>query len=52
MFIHFQSIVNMMRANKPQLPYNDHERALKLLHAVDGKGVGGICSGYHRVTKL
>jgi hypothetical protein len=24
-----------MRANKAQLPYDDHERALKLLHALD-----------------
>jgi hypothetical protein len=24
-----------MRANKAQLPYSDHERALKLLHALD-----------------
>ena len=24
-----------MRTNKPQLPYNDLERALKLLHALD-----------------
>jgi hypothetical protein len=26
-----------MRANKPQLPYEDHERALKLLYALDRK---------------
>jgi hypothetical protein len=31
----FQSIVNKMWANKPQLPYDDHERARKLLHALD-----------------
>jgi hypothetical protein len=31
----FQSIVNMMRANKAQMSYDDHERALKLLHALD-----------------
>jgi hypothetical protein len=24
-----------MHANKAQLPYDDHERALKLLHALD-----------------
>ena len=24
-----------MRTNKPQLPYDDHERVLKLLHALD-----------------
>jgi hypothetical protein len=35
MFSMFQSIVNKMHANKAQLPYNDHERALKLLHALD-----------------
>jgi hypothetical protein len=35
MFSRFQSIVNKMRANKTQLPYSDHERALKLLHALD-----------------
>jgi hypothetical protein len=26
-----------MRANKAQLPYDDHERALKLLYAIDRK---------------
>jgi hypothetical protein len=35
MFSRFQSIVNKMSANKAQLPYDDHERALKLLHALD-----------------
>jgi hypothetical protein len=35
MFSRFLSIVNKMRANKAQLPYSDHERALKLLHALD-----------------
>jgi hypothetical protein len=35
MFSRFQSNVNKMRANKAQLPYSDHERALKLLHALD-----------------
>jgi hypothetical protein len=35
MFSRFQSIVNKMRANNAQLPYSDHERALKLLHALD-----------------
>ena len=37
MFSRFQTIVNKMRANKPQLPYDDHERAIKLLHALDWK---------------
>ena len=35
MFSWFLSIVNKMCANKAQLPYDDHERALKLLHALD-----------------
>jgi hypothetical protein len=34
-FSRFQSIVNKMRANKAHLPYDDRERALKLLHALD-----------------
>ena len=37
MFSHFLSIVKKMWANKPQLPYDDHERALKLLYALDQK---------------
>jgi hypothetical protein len=35
MFSQFQVILNKMRANKAQLIYDDHERALKLLHALD-----------------
>ena len=35
MFSRFLSIVNKMCANKAQLLYDDHERALKLLHALD-----------------
>jgi hypothetical protein len=35
MFSQFQSIVNKMRAKKAHRPYDDHERALKLLHALD-----------------
>jgi hypothetical protein len=35
MFSWFPSIVNRMHAYKAQLPYDDHERALKLLHALD-----------------
>jgi hypothetical protein len=34
---HFQTIVNKMRANKAQLPYDDHEEALKLLYTLDQK---------------
>lgn len=31
----FQLIVNKMRAKKAQLPYHNHERAHKLIHAPD-----------------
>jgi len=37
LFARFQMIVNKMRANRAQLPYDDHERAIKLLHALDRK---------------
>ena len=37
MFSHFQTIINKIRTNKAQLPYDDHERALKLLYALDRK---------------
>jgi hypothetical protein len=37
MFSRFQTIVNKMRANKAQLSYDDHEKALKLLYALDRK---------------
>jgi hypothetical protein len=37
MFSRFQTIVNKMRANKAQLPYDDHEMALKLLYVLDQK---------------
>jgi hypothetical protein len=37
MFSYFLLIVIKMRANKPQLPYDDHERALKLLYTLDQK---------------
>jgi hypothetical protein len=35
MLSHFQSIVNRMCANKAHLPFDDHERVLKLVHALD-----------------
>ena len=35
MLSHLKSIVNRMCANKAHLPYDDHERALKLVHALD-----------------
>jgi hypothetical protein len=37
LFSRFQMIMNKMRTNKPQLPYDDHERALKVLYALDRK---------------
>jgi hypothetical protein len=35
MFQRFTVIVNNMRANVAMLPYDDHERATKLLHSLD-----------------
>ena len=35
MFHQFTSIVNNMKANVTELPYDDHDRALKLLHTLD-----------------
>jgi hypothetical protein len=35
MFQHFTVIVNNMRANVAVLPYDDHDRAVKLLHSLD-----------------
>jgi hypothetical protein len=35
MFQHFTVIVNNMRANVAVLPYDDHDRAIKLLHSLD-----------------
>jgi hypothetical protein len=35
MFQRFTVIVNNMRANVVVLPYDDHDRAVKLLHSLD-----------------
>jgi hypothetical protein len=35
MFLQFTVIVNIMRANVAMLPYDDHERAIKILHSLD-----------------
>jgi hypothetical protein len=35
MFQHFTVIVNNMRANVAVLPYDDHDKAVKLLHSLD-----------------
>jgi hypothetical protein len=35
MFRHFTVIVNNMRANVAVLPYDDHDRAVKILHSLD-----------------
>jgi hypothetical protein len=35
MFQPFTVIVNNMRANVAALPYDDHDRATKLLHSLD-----------------
>jgi hypothetical protein len=35
MFQHFTVTANNMRANVAVLPYDDHDRAVKLLHSLD-----------------
>jgi hypothetical protein len=40
MFQRFTVIVNNMRANVALLPYDDHDRAIKLLHSLDR--IGGV----------
>ena len=37
LFTHAQSIINKMKVNKPTMVLDDHERAIKLLYALDQK---------------
>jgi hypothetical protein len=41
LFQMFTVVVNNMRANVDVLPYNDHDRAVKLLHSLDRTVWGG-----------
>jgi hypothetical protein len=41
MFQQFTVVVNNMRANVDVLPYDDHDRAVKLLHSLDRTIWGG-----------
>jgi hypothetical protein len=41
LFQRFTVVVNNMRANVDVLPYNDHDRAVKLLHSLDRTVWGG-----------
>jgi hypothetical protein len=41
LFQRFTVVVNSMRANVDVLPYDDHDRAFKLLHSLDHTGWGG-----------
>jgi hypothetical protein len=41
LFQRFTMVVNNMRANVDVLPYDDHDRALKLLHSLDRTVWGG-----------
>jgi hypothetical protein len=41
LFQRFSVVVNNMRANVDMLPYDDHDRALKLLHSLDRTVWGG-----------
>jgi hypothetical protein len=41
LFQRFTVVVNNMKANVDMLPYDDHDRAVKLLHSLDRKVWGG-----------
>jgi hypothetical protein len=41
LFQRFRVVVNNMRANVDVLPYDDHNRAIKLLHSLDHTVWGG-----------
>jgi hypothetical protein len=41
LFRSFTVVVNNMRANVDVLPYDDHDRAVKLLHSMDRTVWGG-----------
>jgi hypothetical protein len=41
LFQRFTVVVNNMRANVDMLPYDDHDRAVKLLHLLDRTFWGG-----------
>jgi hypothetical protein len=41
LFQRFTVVVNNMRANVDVLPYDDHDRAVKLLHSMDHTVWGG-----------
>jgi hypothetical protein len=41
LFQRFTVVVNNMRANVDMLPYDDHDRAVKLLHSLDRTVWGG-----------
>jgi hypothetical protein len=41
LFQRFTAVVNNMRANVDVLPYDDHDRAIKLLHSLDRTVWGG-----------
>jgi hypothetical protein len=41
LFQRFTAVVNNMRANVDMLPYDDHDRAVKLLHSLDRTVWGG-----------
>jgi hypothetical protein len=42
LFQRFTVVVNNMRANVDVLPYDDHDRAVKLLHSLDRTIWGGM----------
>jgi hypothetical protein len=52
MFQRFTVVVNNMRANVVVLPYDDHARAVKLLHSLDRYNLVWKCRGHSGVREV
>jgi hypothetical protein len=51
LFQRFTVVVNNMRAHVDVLPYNDHDRAVKLLHSLDRTIWGGRFEAFVELEK-
>jgi hypothetical protein len=52
LFQRFTVVVNNMRANVDVLPYDDHDRVVKLLHSLDLYGLGWKVRGYCGIREV
>jgi hypothetical protein len=52
LFQRFTVVVNNMRANVDVLPYDDHDRAVKLLHFFGSYDLGRKVRGHCRVGEV